>query len=154
MEITKTVASKCAEKVSEILKPVLGLENWKITWRFESIGETEPGEAALGAAVTDYTGFKLLVSVDPLRHDEDFEDFIDTLRHELLHATHFMWNRYYRSLTAMVDKSSHGFIEPFWVDACEEHVSFMGRMLDRMGFSAHDLEVICRKMLESKPSKA
>lgn len=154
MEITKATATKCAKAVTEILKPILGLENWHVTWKFEAMLENKRGEVPLGSSAMDYAGSKLMITVDPLRHDEDFEDFIDTLRHELLHATHFMWSRYHRSLISMIDEQSHGLLEPFWIDACEEHVAFMGRMLDRMGFSSPDLEITCKKMLEKKPSKA
>ena len=134
MEITKRTATDCAVHITEALKPVLKLHDWDIIWRFEQMDRLAEGSVQLGQAHVDYNHLKLIIYVDTFRHEDDFTDFVDTLRHELLHATHFMWTRALTAFREMLPQEYEKIAAAHWADACEEHVAYFGRVLDGLGY--------------------
>lgn len=148
LEITKSNANKCAEIVTETLKPVLRLENWKVKWRFESLDTIESGDILIGKAAMDYNHLRLEIHVDTFRHNDDLEDFVDTLRHEICHATHFMWSRLFVKFLDAFEEQGRSTFKSLWNDAAEQHVAYMGQLLDAVGYSIGDLTDICLRGLE------
>lgn len=139
MELTKKTATECIESITAVLKPVVGLDDWDFNWIFEQMDANDNGTVPLGHAKVDYSHSRVVIFLDIGRHDENLEDLVDTIRHEVLHATHFMWNRAITLASRMLPEGSGEVMEAVWNDAVEEHVTYMSHFLDRIGFSVPEL---------------
>jgi hypothetical protein len=139
LEITKKTANECANFVADTLKPVLRLNDWTFDWRFEQMDRSSDHSVTMGQAHVDYNRLEVVIFVDTFRHEDDFVEFMDTLRHEVLHATHFMWSRAINIFREMVPEGFEELAAAYWADACEEHVAYLGRILDSLGYDVDSL---------------
>ena len=153
MEITKKTANDCANHITDLLKPVLKLDDWRFDWRWEQMDRLSEGEVQYGAAHVGYNDLQAIIFVDTSRHEDDFTEFVDTIRHEMLHSTHFMWSRFINMLQQMLPEEHMGIAGTAWRDACEEHVAYTGRILDNLGYSVEELATSCLVMLAEKANK-
>lgn len=137
-EITKELAREYADYVTEALRPVLRLHDWRFDWKFSQM-DSNGHEVQLGEAHVDYTRGRTTIFIDVTRHEDDLESLIETLMHEVMHTTHHMWSRAVQMvdpiIPAEVDKVAH----IHWSDAAEEHVTWVSHVISRFGFSAKDL---------------
>lgn len=97
------------------------------------------GATMYGKAGVDYAHRRGLLVLDPTRHNDNVAEFVDTVRHELLHLTHFMWFRYEKFVTEAMPENLVDFMRSHFEDACEEHVSQWERFLDTIGYSVEDI---------------
>lgn len=120
-------AKKLVHKYFRTFQRALHLNNWHFHFVYGPI--TVEGERVMGRCATSPERYDCTIELDPQQHDDD-EEFVDTLRHEMLHVLHADMQTLRRCLHELLSEGDFKIVAELENLACERIVSHLEFMLD------------------------